>query len=86
MKTFKDLQFEDHPIGMGHKWASLTFENGYGVSVIFGDLFYSDGFETYELAVLYNDEITYNTDITDDVIGYLNESQVTDIMIKVQQL
>jgi hypothetical protein len=93
MKTFKDLKFEIHPIAksglknyQNAKVSSETFENNYGVSVIFGSCFYSNGVDTYELAVLYNDEITYNTEITNDVIGNLSEDEVSEIMIKVQSL
>jgi len=41
----------------------------------------------YELAVLGKDgQITYDTPITNDVIGYLREMDVTDVMEKIQQL
>lgn len=51
MKTFKNLVFESHGSGFGQQ-AILEFDNGYGVSVLFGDKFYSNGIDTYELAVL----------------------------------
>ena len=84
MKTFKDLVFEPHAIGGMH--AVIDFENGYGVSVLLGHLFYSDGISTYELAVLEEGELCYDTPITDDVMRYINEKEVTDIMIKIQKL
>jgi hypothetical protein len=31
-------------------------------------------------------EITYDTPITDDVIGHLTETEVTDIMKQIQEL
>jgi hypothetical protein len=41
----------------------------------------------YELAVLGKDgHLTYATPITDDVIGYLRDIDVTDVMEKIQQL
>jgi hypothetical protein len=41
----------------------------------------------YELAVLGKDgQITYDTPITNDVIGYLRPMDVTDVMEKIQQL
>jgi hypothetical protein len=93
MKTFKDLDFKKHPIAeagiegyQNAKQAIETFENNYGVSVIFGNCFYSNGKDTYEVAVLYDGSITYNTDITDDVLGNLLEEEVSEIMIKVQSL
>ena len=33
-----------------------------------------------------NGDLTYDTPITDDVIGYLREQDVTEVMEKVQQL
>jgi len=36
--------------------------------------------------VLYNNEITYYTEITSDVLGYLSEDEVTDIMEDIQLL
>lgn len=91
MKTFKDLVFEEYSISSlpqykNAKQSKETFENNYGVSVIFGSCFYSNGIDTYEVAILYNDEITYNTNITDGVIGHLTEDEVSEIMIKVQKL
>ena len=85
MKTFKDLKFELHPIGSGMR-ATADFDNGYSVSVVCGDLFYSNGMDTYELAILKDRHICYNTPITDDVIGYLSEDEVTEVMKRVQEL
>lgn len=90
MKTFHDLQFKPHPISSGYhrgaRQAVEQFDNGYGVSVVFGSCFYSNGIDTYEVAILHNGDLTYNTDITDDVIGYISESEVTEIMRQVQLL
>ena len=85
MKTFKDLEFHPHSVGLGQQ-ARMNFDNNYGVSVIIGDMYYSNGVDTYELAVIYENDITYNTDITDDVLGCLSEDEVTEVMIKVQNL
>ena len=35
----------------------VEFENGYGVSVLLGQLFHSDGKDTYEVAVTYDGHI-----------------------------
>jgi len=93
MKTFKHLNFKPHPISVSSmpqfanaKQAVMNFENGYGVSVIFGACFYSNGRDTYELAVLLDGELCYNTPITDDVMGHLSKKEVTEAMKKVQQL
>lgn len=101
MKTFKDLEFIPHSIGMGGVMSRITFDNGYGVSVVCTPHTYGGDFGLYELAVLKNEsgtlikeagvfeeqwEICYDTPITNDVIGCLSEAGVTDIMEKVQGL
>jgi hypothetical protein len=41
----------------------------------------------YEIAVLDSDDkLTYDTPVTNDVIGYLSEEDVTDVMKQVQEL
>jgi hypothetical protein len=63
------------------------FENGYGVSVVQTPTTYggADGF--YELAVIGKDEqITYESPITSDVEGYLNEIGITKLMEQIQKL
>lgn len=51
-KTFEDLQFGPHYILEEGQHAKIMFENGYGVSVVFGDVFYSNGIDTYEVAII----------------------------------
>lgn len=85
MKKFEDLKFKPHPISNGIA-ARIFFDNGYGVSVVKFDGSYGFEDDLFELAVLDGGGITYSTDITDDVIGRLTESGVTDIMAKVQSL
>lgn len=50
------------------------FPNGYGASVI------NDGYGSesgrFELAVLKDGHLTYQTPVTDDVLGYLTEDEV----------
>ena len=87
MKTFKDLEFEPHVAGMGGVMSRITFENGYGASVVKTPYSYGGDRGLYELAVLGSDgKLTYDTPITDDVIGYLRDIDVTDVMEKIQQL
>lgn len=88
MKTFKDLEFKPNPVDplMGIS-SRIYFDNGYGVSVAKGMYTYGGKDGLYELAVLDSKgEIDYTTSITNDVIGYLRPEDVTDVMVKVQQL
>jgi hypothetical protein len=86
MKTFKDLVFEDRPHGMGIA-ARIEFDNGYGASVVKGPLSYGGKHGLYEMAVLDDSgNLTYDTPITNDVIGYLSEDEVNDYLTKIQEL
>ncbi len=92
-KTFQDLVFERHRIATDSlpdykdaKQAILDFDNGYGISVIIGRCFYSNGIDTYEVAVMKGDSICYSTPITDDVMGRLTAEQVTEIMKQIQDI
>ena len=89
MKTFNDLQFKEHPRGAvyGGIISRIIFDNGYGATVVQGPHSYGGADGLYELAVLGKDKkLTYDTPVTDDVEGYLSEAQVTDLLIKIQQL
>ena len=58
------------------------FENGYGASVV--PEAYPD---QYELAVLDSeDNITYKTPITDDVIRYMSEQEVQETLKQISEL
>ena len=89
MKTFEDLKFERHLADPGGLAARMFFKNGYGVSVI---RFYGShtAGDEWELAVLKGDAVTYtltyDTHITDDVLGHLTAEMVSEVMKRVQKL
>ena len=89
MKTFDDLNFEqinDAPFMVGKK-ARMSFDNGYGVSVVSHTYSYGGKKGLYEVAVLGSDgDLTYETPVTNDVIGYLSEKAVSEVMKQVQEL
>lgn len=85
MKTFDDLNFKSAGFGRLIQ-AIIMFENGYGISVVQGDHTYGGSIGLYEIAVLDKEgHLTYDTPITNDVIGYLTEPEVSDYMIKIQK-
>ena len=87
MKTFNDLEFIELDPHMNGVAARIMFENGYGVSVVCHSFSYGGEKGLYELAVLDVDgEITYDTDVTDNVIGHLTPEVVTEKMAFVQVL
>ena len=89
MKKFEDLEFkkiEGDPHKNGVK-SQMVFENGYGVSVVSHTYSYGGSKGLFEIAVLGKDgDLTYNTPVTNDVIGYLSPNGVTNIMEQVQEL
>jgi hypothetical protein len=87
MKTFKDLEFVEHPNHLDGVQARIQFDNGYGASVVKTPYTYGGDRGLYELAVLDNEgSLTYATSVTNDVIGYLRPEDVTDVLVKIQQL
>ena len=89
MKTFQNLEFveiNDSPFMVGKK-SRMHFDNGYGVSVVSHSYSYGGRDGLYEVAVLDSeDNLTYDTPVTNNVIGYLTEEDVTDVMKQVQKL
>jgi hypothetical protein len=101
MKSFKDIVFKPHPTFDGQH-GLIFFPNGYGLSVVrfkvpspmsekgFRYASYTSDENEWEVAVLVGNEndweITYNTHITEDVLGNLTEGEVDWIMIQVQEL
>ena len=63
------------------------FDNGYGISVVCGNAFYSNGRDTYEVAALRGDDIDYgNPVLPDGVAGNLTTDEVTEVMRRLQEL
>ena len=60
--------------------------NGYGASVIKHEGSYGFDKDQWELAVLKDDELCYSTGITSDVMGYLNDPQVDNILRQIANL
>jgi hypothetical protein len=89
MKKFEDLEFDkisDEPYMSGVR-SRMMFENGYGVSVVSHTYSYGGKDGLFEIAVLDEEgNLTYETSVTSDVIGYLNPEEVTEVMEQVQSL
>ena len=86
-KTFKDIKFEMMDSFYNGVRSHTKFDNGYGISVVRHSYSYGGSSGLYEIAVLGKDgDITYNTPITNDVIGYLTPKEVTEFMVKIQEL
>jgi hypothetical protein len=48
--------------------------------VVNGDLFYCDSQHPYEVAILKDGYITYNTPLTNDVLGYQTLEDINNIL------
>jgi hypothetical protein len=83
--TFNDLTFLPSTYADGVH-AMVTFDNGYGASVVKTDRSYGGKEGLYELAVLFDGLISYDTPITNDVIGFLTEDEVTELLQKIEAL
>lgn len=83
---FEDLIWHPHPSVADGERALIQYPNGYGASIVRGGPFYTTG-GTYELAVLNDEgEVDYSTHITSDVLGYLSEKEVTNILKDIFEL
>lgn len=84
---FHELDFKDHPSPFfGGVQAVHTFPNGYGVSVVCGPNSYGGNDGLFELAVLKNGAICYDSGITEDVLGHLDEQGVEKYLAEVESL
>lgn len=86
VKTFEDLEFQTHPLRCAgyNIMAQYEFTNGYGLSIVNGPNAYCDD-ETYEVAILHNGEITYDTPLTDDVLTYQTIEDINKLIEVVKQ-
>lgn len=88
--TFEDLKFTDTKFNNGIQ-SVVRFENNYGASVIKHDYSYGSKQGLYELAVIKYDEsdnwdLCYDTPLTNDVLGYLSEAEITTYLMQIEQL
>ena len=84
MFSFEDLKFRNDRDGT--RRARVNFPNGYGVSVVIGPYSYGGQDGKYELAVTKDNDLCYDTPITDDVLGWLTPEDVTNYGRQVEAL
>jgi len=87
MKTkinFLDLPMTKVPMGIRYAFKA---DNGYGASIIQSMYSYGGDQGLWELAVLDDKgELCYDTPITNNVIGYLEEDEVNELLKKITEL
>ena len=95
MITFDNIEFKTHAYGDGVH-GLIFFPGGYGLSVVRYKHPYSTRYSSYtddktwEVAIIKGTknqwEICYDTDITDDVLGYQTEEDINRIIKHVVRL
>jgi hypothetical protein len=86
MIKFNELKFEQWP-DMGGIFCRIQFENGFGASIVKHQYSYGGPAGLYELAVIDSEgQLTYETPITDDVLGYLSEDDVERYVNEIKNL
>lgn len=84
---FKDLVFAPRGHGIPLEQATAEFANGYSASIVRGEFVYGSSDKPYEGAVIGPDgNLAYDTPVTDDVVGYLDEAGVEDFLAQVESL
>lgn len=87
MKTFKDLIFEPSEPILNGVQARIDFDNGYGASVIKNRISYGESAGLYELGVTKDNQLHYDNPVANgDIIGWLDEEEVSKLLIEIQNL
>ncbi len=87
--NFKDLPSKSiHGNGVQY---IAKFNNMYGASIVNHSFSYGGDKGLWELAVIKfieddNWRITYNTHITDDVLGHLTDEEVNNVLVEISNL
>jgi hypothetical protein len=63
-----------------------SFSNGYGASVVRNEMSYGNKSGLFELAVLKDDKLCYDTPITGNVIGWLYWNEVESYLDEINRL
>ena len=69
-----------------HNGFSMTFENGYTISIQFSEKNYSDGKTTAEVAAWSEDGTWFKLGSNDDVVGWRTTDEVADLIQLVKNL
>ena len=76
----------DAGVGMGERHV-VNLSNGYGASIVRGLYSYGGSEGLWELGVLGPEgRLTYATPITNDVLGWLTDEMVTDVLQRIADL
>ena len=83
MKTFNNLKFKPHKVGLGGVQALMKLNNGYSISVVGGRRgLYGDGVNTFEVAIFDRQDEMIMLREDDQVLGWMTKDEVTKIIQK----
>lgn len=86
MIDIKDLNFKRSTTPKGVS-ATVKFPNGFGASIVSNDMSYGGKAGLFEIAVVDSKgNLTSDTDITDNVLGWLDEKDVERTLDAIRQL
>lgn len=71
---------------LGGLYYYAEFENGYGIDIIKHNGSYGGDEDLFEIAVMKDGDVCYDTSITDDVVGWLTSEEVMSYVFKVKEL
>lgn len=84
---------ESTNIRLGGIQLILRFDNGYGASLLCNEISYGNEDDLWKLAVIHfkstdpdDYELVYDTPITDDVLGYLDDELAVEILRDIKVL
>ncbi len=83
LKKYLVFASNDFMGGLAYKF---RFPNNYGASVVKHRGSYGNRDDLFELAVMYRDELNYNTPITNDVLGYIGNKEVMKTLREIMKL
>ena len=92
MKGYYHLLFAlmrlEHEMDPDFAWYEkrISFENGYGASIICKPVSYGGDAKMFEIAVLKFGEICYDTPVSYDVEGYLDFKDVIEVLHEIREL
>lgn len=64
----------------------VEFDNGYTASIVSNDMSYGSDRGLFEIAILHNSDIVYDTGLTEDVIGFLDFDGVIQTLDNIRKL
>ena len=83
MRTMIQYDIDDYRQGVRRIY---TFDNGYEASVVCHTNSYGGPEGLWELAVMLDDELVYDTPVTSDVIGWLTDADLATVLDQVEAL